>query len=305
MLNSELQRLFSSCPLMETVIIQDWDIQRNENRKTNKRRNIIISSQCLQFFELIDRYHERLGSAVNCLNCSTKISAPYVKYFKCTGFLREDFSLENLSSLVSAHLEMRWRDKREADETAETYSDLLAEEKELFSKRMMRYLGAVHNVHHLTLLSGFLEVLLQAPGTSNRYSPQLCNLETLKLEMMFTRGSVRSIAYSLKISPIIRNLIFMSKESNLADVGDDWEAEYSSTGMFPHLKSVEIREVEGSDNELKFLIFLLKKSTVLEKVILFFRSTTASLDRGRQVRQFKRSVSELPTASSSIQMHFV
>ncbi|KAI3877746.1 hypothetical protein MKW98_020227, partial [Papaver atlanticum] len=61
--------------------------------------------------------------------------------------------------------------------------------------------------------------------------------------------------------------------SNLADVGDDWEAEFSLTCMFSHLKYVEIREVEGCDNEFSFLRFLFKNSTVLEKVNLFFRST--------------------------------
>ncbi|KAI3832400.1 hypothetical protein MKX03_016864, partial [Papaver bracteatum] len=92
--------------------------------------------------------------------------------------------------------------------------------------------------------------------------------------------------------------------SSLADVGDDWEAGLSLTCTFSHLKFVEIREMEGCDNELSFLSFLLKNSTVLETVILFFRSTGDSLDNGRQVRRFKRNLRVLPTASSNIQMNF-
>ncbi|KAI3878000.1 hypothetical protein MKW98_008277 [Papaver atlanticum] len=283
---TELQRLFSSCPPMEMVVIQDCDVQMSD------QRNIVIDSHSLQFC-----------SAIDSLTCTTKISAPNVKEFICTGFMTGDFSLENFSSLVGAHLNMRLRGEG-ADETAKTYSELLAEENEVFAKRMMKYLGAVHNVHHLTLSSGFLEVLLQAPSTLYRQPPQLCNLETLKLEMRFTRGSLRSIAYLLKISPVITSLILTSKESNLADVGDDWESGLSLTCMFSHLKFVEIREVEGCDNELKFLTFLLKNSMVLEKLSLFFRYTSDSLDRGRYVRRFKRNLKLLPTASSSIQMHF-
>ncbi|XP_026439399.1 uncharacterized protein LOC113338094 [Papaver somniferum] len=137
--------------------------------------------------------------------------------------MTEDFSLENLSSLLRAQLKMRVREE-ETDETAETYSLLHVEEKAVFAKRMMKYLRAVHNVQRLTLSSGFLEVLLQDPGTLSRQPPQLCNLEILNLEMRFTSGCLCSIAYLLKTSPIITTLKLQSKESNLADVGDDWEA---------------------------------------------------------------------------------
>ncbi|KAI3894258.1 hypothetical protein MKX03_021848, partial [Papaver bracteatum] len=93
--------------------------------------------------------------------------------------------------------------------------------------------------------------------------------------------------------------------SNLADVEDDWEAEFSLACMFTHLKVVEIREVEGCDNEVKFLRFLLKNSTVLEKVNLFFRSTGDSLDNRSQVRRFKGNLRVLPTTSSNMQMNFI
>ncbi|KAI3877747.1 hypothetical protein MKW98_020228, partial [Papaver atlanticum] len=90
--------------------------------------------------------------------------------------------------------------------------------------------------------------------------------------------------------------------SNLADVGDDREAGISMTCMFTHLKFVELREAEGCDNELKFMRFLLKKSMVLEKVNLFFRSASDFLDRVEQVTAFKRNLRALPTASSSIKL---
>ncbi|KAI3894259.1 hypothetical protein MKX03_021849, partial [Papaver bracteatum] len=61
---------------------------------------------------------------------------------------------------------------------------------------------------------------------------------------------------------------------------------------------------EGCANELKLLRFLLKKSTVLEKVNLTFRFTCDSLNEGRQVTVFERNLRALPTASSCIQMHF-
>ncbi|KAI3944268.1 hypothetical protein MKW98_016498 [Papaver atlanticum] len=296
--NLDLQRLFSSCPCMEKVMIRKCNIQ------TENQRNIIIDFQSLEAFQLIDNRHTRLGWGDHSLTYTTKISAPNVKSFTFKGCMTEDFSLENLSSLIAAHLNMRLRED-EADETAETYYELPAEEKEVFAKRMMKFLGAVQKVQQLILSSGFLEVLLQAPSTLYHQPPQLRNLESLQLEMRYTRGCLRSIAYLLKISPVIMTLILESKESNLADVGDDWDEGFSLTCMFSHLKFVEISEVEGCDNELKFLRFLLKNSMALEKVNLFFQSTSDLLDNGRQLRRFMRNVRVLPAASSSIQMNFI
>ncbi|KAI3944269.1 hypothetical protein MKW98_016499 [Papaver atlanticum] len=242
--NVDLQRVFSSCPLMKKVTIQESDIQ------TDNQRNVIIEFHSLEAFKLIDNRHTHLGSSDHSLTYTTKISAPNVKSFTFAGSMTEDLSLENLSSLVDAHLDLRLR-KEEADEIAETYFELPAEE--MFAKRTMKFLRAVQKVQHLILSSGFLEVLLQASGALYHQPPQLCNLETLQLEIRFTRGCLRSIAYLLKISPVIMTLILVSEEANLPDVGNDWDAGLSSTCMFSHLKFVEISEVEGCDNELKFL----------------------------------------------------
>ncbi|RZC75575.1 hypothetical protein C5167_051048 [Papaver somniferum] len=188
--NLEFQRLFSSCPLLESVVIKKCDVQ------TNNQSNIVIDSRSLKLLVLVDNRHTHIGPADHSLSYTTKIYAPNAKDFTCTGFMREDFSLENLSSLVSASFEMS---SGEEDETAETYSELPTEEKEVFAKRMLKLLGGVQNVRHLSLSSGFLE-------------------------------------------------------SNLADIGDDWEVGLSLTGMISHLKFVEIREVEGCENELKFFV---------------------------------------------------
>ncbi|KAI3903387.1 hypothetical protein MKW98_032041 [Papaver atlanticum] len=262
--NLDLQRLFSSCPLIETVIMQKCDVQ------TSSQSNIIIDSHSLKMVRLFDNRHTHIGLADHSMTCTTNISAPNLKVFMCTGFLTEDFPLENLSSLGYARFDMRLR--KEADETAQTYSEL--------------------------------PVLLQAPGILDRQPPQLCNLKTMKLGMRFTRGCIRSIAYLLKISPIIITLILVSEEVNLADIGDDWDAGLPLTCMYPRLKFIEIKEVEGCDNELKFLRFMLKNSTVLEKVNLFFRSTSDSLDGGRRIRGFKRNLRAMPTSSSGIKMNF-
>ncbi|KAI3831797.1 hypothetical protein MKX03_000139, partial [Papaver bracteatum] len=92
--------------------------------------------------------------------------------------------------------------------------------------------------------------------------------------------------------------------SNLADVGNDWEAGLPIPGMLSHLKFVQMEEVVGSDAELKLLSFLLKNAKVLEKFALFFRSSAGSGDRVRQVKQFQNKLRLVPIASSCIRMVF-
>lgn len=92
------------------------------------------------------------------------------------------------------------------------------------------------------------------------------------------------------------------KESNLADVGDDWEVGLSSQGMLSHLEYVVIKEVEGCDAELKILIFLLKNAKVLKIVVLCFRFSIGS--QVTQVERFLDKLRLVPRASSSIQVLF-
>ncbi|KAI3919098.1 hypothetical protein MKW98_016651 [Papaver atlanticum] len=109
--------------------------------------------------------------------------------------------------------------------------------------------------------------------------------------------------YSLEVSSPLSGEMRLSSgflESNLADVGNDWEAGLPIPGMLSHLKFVQMEEVVGSDAELKLLSFLLKNAKALEKFALFFRSSAGSGDRGRQVKQFKNKLRLVPAASSRI-----
>lgn len=122
--------------------------------------------------------------------------------------------------------------------------------------------------------------------------------------MRSTRCCLQVIAYFLKISPHIKGIILYSKQSNLVDVGDDWDAGLSSQGMLSRLLLVSFREVEGCDAELKLLRFLLKHAKGLMKVALSFCSSPGSPDRERQMKIFVEKVRALPTSSSSVVITF-
>ncbi|KAI3914367.1 hypothetical protein MKW98_014974 [Papaver atlanticum] len=233
-----------------------------------------------------------------------KLCAPNQKDIDCRFFLTQNFSLENSSPLSGVTFNMFLKEEQEEGENADAYSKLPSEEKETYAKRMMKLLGAVHMVNYMRLSPGFLEVLSQAPDLLDCQPPLLCNLQSLVLEMWCTRGCLRAIAYLLSISPDIDTIYLESKQSNLADVGDDWEVGLSFPGMLSHLEYVQIEEVEGCDAEFKILRFLKKNATILKNVALYFRSCVGSPDRVRQVEQFRDKLRAVPTASSSIELVF-
>ncbi|RZC93025.1 hypothetical protein C5167_028385, partial [Papaver somniferum] len=264
--------LLSNCPVLETLEIVDCVME------INNRIPSIIDSVSLKKFTyscwLIDE-----------MDHSIKLCAPNLKIFNWTSFL----------------VVLRWKPEEDGD--TEAYSSLTSEDKEVCVKRMMQFLGAVNMVKTMKLSSGLLEVLSRVPDLSDCQPPHLCNLQYLTLEMWPARGFLRAIAFLLGISPKIVEIYLESKESNLADVGDNREeAGLTLPGMLSHLKSVQIEEVVGCDAELKILSFLLKNAMVLKKVALFLRSGVGSPDRVEQVKQFKDKLRAVPTASSSIEL---
>ncbi|RZC85421.1 hypothetical protein C5167_041604 [Papaver somniferum] len=289
------KRLFSSCPVRETLRLVDCDVQ------TDNQKNLIVDSLSLREFEYSHRRNYLLRDNDILVNV-IKLCTPNLDVFTCKSFFTHDYSLEISSPLSRVNFDMKLKAKKE-DENVETYSNLPSTDKEVYAKRMLQILRAVYLVKGMRLLSpGFFEVLSRAPDSLDCQPPRLCNLKYLTLEMGCTRSCLRAIAYLLKISPHVTQLLLKNKESNLADVGDGWEAGLSSPGMLSHLELVGIMEVEGCDNELKFLSFLLKNVTTLRTVVLYPRSPVASPDRVR--KQFLDRLRAFPRASSSIIMHW-
>ncbi|KAI3943796.1 hypothetical protein MKW98_004301 [Papaver atlanticum] len=227
------KRLFSSCPVLETLKISDCDI------RTDNQKNLIVDSLSAKKFLYIDYRHRHLQPRNNPTANIIKLHAPNLEQFTC-----------------------RW-------------SSLYGENNDI--------------------ISGFLEVLSQAPDLLDCQPPRFSNLQHLGLEMWSTRGCLRAIAYLLSISPNIVTMVLESKETNLVDIGDGWEAGLPLQGMLSHLEYVRIEEVEGCDAELKLLSFLLQNASVLEEVVLYPRATIESPDRVS--KQFGDKLRALPRAS--------
>ncbi|RZC93603.1 hypothetical protein C5167_007643 [Papaver somniferum] len=247
-----------------------------------------------------------------------KLTAPNLKDFECGSFVTQHYSLGKCSLLSNVQFDIRLKE-RLLDENAEAWLNLSTGEKQVYAKRMMRFLGVVYMVKEIWLSSGFLEVLSGAADLLDCQPPRLCNLQYLSLQNAVDKRLLAGYSiFALKISP--RSIYVYNashgdfyfcgtfseplSQSNLVDVGDDWEAGLSSPGMLSHLDHVTFDEVEGCDAELKLLSFLLKHAKVLRKVALSFRAGISSPDGVRERKLFRDKLRALPTASSSIQMMF-
>ncbi|XP_026444385.1 putative F-box protein At3g44060 isoform X1 [Papaver somniferum] len=282
--NEELsKKLFSSCPVLEKLELYHCDIP-----------NLTVNSLTLKNF-VYKRFHSSLPNVI-------KLTAPNLKDLWCRSSVTQHYSLENCPLLSSVIFELIVLKERVFGENAEAYCYCPSEEEKVYAKHLVNFLRANYMVKVMGLSSGFLEVLSQAPELLDSQPPRLCNLQYLSMDMWSTTGCFRAITYLLKIFPRIIFVLLRSKESNLADVGNNWEAGFSSPGMLSHLKYVNFDEVGGSDAELKLLSFLLKHAKDLRRIFLSFRASIGSPDGVRQMKLFRDKVRALPAASSSVKV---
>ncbi|OVA14426.1 F-box domain [Macleaya cordata] len=226
-------KLFSSCPALESLIIEKCCVNL---------KNVFAPK--LKHFTIRYNYDKTDESKV----LSIKLYAPNLVSFVCKSYMLLDYSLENLSSLVTAYIDMMLEDEQEENEP-ETFATLSTEVKELYAQRMMKLLRALHNVKVLTLSPWILE----------------------------------KYPYDPRMYPFCDEI----NSNSPNNIGDDWEeAGLSLPCMLYHLKFVKIFGVKGCINELKFLEILLKNAMVLQQVVLYryWQGPDASLD-GRGYEQ--------------------
>ncbi|KAI3886086.1 hypothetical protein MKX03_003667 [Papaver bracteatum] len=242
----------------------------------------------------------------------------------------QEYSLKNLSSLVDADIAIIMRDVETNGEYPELYLELPEEDKEKYGKYLLNLLGALRNVKELTLYEGILEVASGALDLCTQL-PQFCNLRCLGLYFWLSRGCLRSIVYLLTTCPNIesldlckssfrhyplppqlgipdedddRNVGVDHRFSISVKVGSDWKAGLPLSCMLLHLKHVSIVGIEGQDNELEYLEFLLKNAVVLEELDMLSYLKDVSPDRKRQMNSYYEKLKTLPRASSSLSIKF-
>ncbi|XP_026429817.1 F-box/LRR-repeat protein At1g55660-like [Papaver somniferum] len=160
------KRLFSSCPVLETLNIVDCYI------KTNNQRNFALESLSLKKFA----YTNQTGFKQSII----KLSAPNLNNFSCESFWTKDYHLLNCSDQLS--------DVKFNILYYYTYENQQLEEKQVCGRRMVKLLAAVDKVKQLELSSGFLELqyLLREFSTVCEGSLECYRLGTLSTSLLIS-----------------------------------------------------------------------------------------------------------------------
>ncbi|KAI3872289.1 hypothetical protein MKX03_021411 [Papaver bracteatum] len=296
---------FASFPSLESLIMETASFGIHN-------MNLHISLPKLKYFKFTSQNYESNNSRYYASNCEVKLHAPSLSSFIFNGHVSTSFTLENLSSLSIADIEM---DVKSEDRVSIYSTEICEEKKEMYAQGTMGLLRGIHSVKVLKLDDSVLKALGGAPDILDSQLPEYYNLQHLELQTYLTRDCLRSIFSILKNSPSIESVSLQSQGSwmnplqypycdqvkfNPENVGDYWDAGLSLPCMICQVKFVEIKGLRGCVNELKFLEILLKLATGLEKVVTSSYSTEQDSQRKKRMMKFSEMLLRFPTASKKI-----
>ncbi|XP_026442892.1 F-box/LRR-repeat protein At4g14103-like isoform X2 [Papaver somniferum] len=278
-------RFFASFPSLESLIMETGSFGIHN-------MNLQISLPKLKYFKFNSQSWESGNSRYYKSNCEVKLHAPSLSSFIFNGHVSTSFTLENLSSLAIADIEMNVK----SEDRVSIYSTEICEEKkEMYAQGTMGLLRGIHSVKVLKLHDSVLKALGGAPDILDTQLPEYYNLQQLELDAYLTAECLHSIFSILKSSPRIESISLWSQGNflnpllypycdevkfNPENIGDYWDAGLSMSCMICQVKFVEIKGLSGYVTELKFLEILLKHATGLEKVVI----SSCELNKARKGR---------------------
>ncbi|KAI3920797.1 hypothetical protein MKW98_005623 [Papaver atlanticum] len=292
---------FTRCPALESVTINNCimgDLQ-------------IVSHSLKHFTMLYSSFNATVSEVAN----SVLLFAPNLEVFDIKCHPSQLFGLF-LKSLVKADVEMVVQEKRN---NPYTYSELAGEAKDMYAKAMMIMLEKFHNVKDLTLSSRFIQIISRSPDLLKTKPPQLPHLRRMELRTYLSKDCAQAILYLLRISPKIESLsvridkdCFAEQPTGLycneinfpsENIEEYWKPGLTSRYEPLHLKVVELVDVNGSVDELRFIEVFLKYAVRLEKLVLYWNwdGSDNLMDR---VMKFDEKLRSLPKASSRVSTLF-
>ncbi|PIA42066.1 hypothetical protein AQUCO_02100131v1 [Aquilegia coerulea] len=201
--NEFMERIFSGCPVLETLVIRDCGLYETEN--------VTICSTRLSYLEINSIY-----SYGDLYECQITISASNLKSFKCRADYSNAFCLENVSALeyadIGLGLPSNYRDSEELLELS-TYQN------EKFGREMMKLFGGLHNVKSLRLSALLLERMIESAMKGNYWEDgyfSKCSFHHLKFaEMYDIQGSVIELEFLkvllMKATPLKKLILVTPK----------------------------------------------------------------------------------------------
>lgn len=225
-----------------------------------------------------------------------RIRTPQLRSLGFCGFYRIDYYLENLSSLVSCCIG-----------ESKHYSCI----KSLHTTSFMRILNQVCSAVTLTT-HGSWNLAQPSNNSSDPPLKQFVNLKCLKLLRFGSDSSIWAVANILMNSHCIETIVWESGAPTYhidPIENEDWEADFSLQITFYQMKYIDVRNLRATQNELKFIRFLLRNALVLEKIkITFSRMTWRNPENiarmEEEINRFSEEVQSLPKASATASIIF-
>ncbi|KAF5174857.1 F-box/LRR-repeat protein [Thalictrum thalictroides] len=290
----------SNCPLLKTLVFKFCSFGSEVNF-------IDISSLSLHSLVLQTLLDESPDS-----NLKINISVPNLMYFRLSDCIDRIYSVENLIAPAKADLDISMLVGYCMELNISTNAN------EIYAKRLINYLQALKNVQALTLGTCFLRILSEARGVLEQLPVGLYNLRCLKLKLWLYQNCIPAMLYLLQNAPNVETLVFETRlqrywsglkvkvlfwyedSFDSAIMKDDWEAELlQQECMLYCLKTVEIRDFLGCEEEIRFLKFLLKTSKALEKINLIASEECHSPDIEEITTKISETLWAFPRASSN------
>ncbi|KAH9651584.1 putative FBD-associated F-box protein [Citrus sinensis] len=245
------REFLSSCPLLENLYTKECFFHNFES--------LDISTTSLKYLTILDISSNSLKSLTleriefggdELDNYKLKIACSNLESFNIFAPLLPDFTLESLNSLQNAFIFL------------ETIGEYM-EAKEI-CHRMSKILNGLRDVKVLKLsctLYQFLNAILEQ---RSYFSASFNNLKSLILCVTTAEWTVPLIIRLLNHSP---NLEVLTIYFDSDEYYDDWEIpDKVILCLTCHLKTVELIDFSGNENELELVRFLLKNGHVLQKL---------------------------------------
>ncbi|KAL5703340.1 hypothetical protein ACHQM5_028442 [Ranunculus cassubicifolius] len=189
--------------------------------------------------------------------CAVNICCPGLTSLDCRGYLNKAWSIENPSALVSADISFSKGEKVE---------------KEVFSQYLCKALEGVRGVTSLTIPPSILQVITTSPEIMEILPNVFHRLRKIVVEEWFNNMdalSISSVTALLNRLPCLeaftwKRMHYLSKKEKKALNEELQEESMFSTG----LKTVEVKNFHGVEEEVKVVSFLLNSVVSLDKMII-------------------------------------
>lgn len=274
---SLLQSFLLNSPLLEDLVMEACIFRDFEmlDISSSSLKNLIIHNAGV----LDDMEDEHSGDGLH--NCELMVACPNLVSFSLLGPSAPDYFFEDLNSLHHVYIHL------ESKSEIPDYEECTYE--------ICKILEGICITEVLKLSLGSLE-FLDAFATSEFFSISFDNLKSLTILVGMDERHLQSLITLLNRSPNLEALTIYFEWCD----DDDWEIpEKDIPCLTYNLKTVELFEVEGNDNELELMRFLLKNGQVLQKMKINW--VTGHNDPGEIIPKLKK----FPRSSTAVVLTFL